>query len=304
MKPESQTSNQDIYQSVTTSIIELLEQVSVEDYQAPFASLAAQGLPYNPVTKKHYQGINIPYLWITQQKRGYLSNQFASFKQWQEMGAKVKKGERGSRIIFYKTLIKSDTNEQGEEATSKIPMLRLYTVFNAAQVEGYEHRESPSPNHTDLVERLEQVDQYCTHTKATIRHGNSSMAYYNHNGDYIHMPDTMEFIPTKDTTATEGYYATLLHELVHWTGAKHRLDRFKENNHPEKIAYAKEELVAELGSAFLCAQLNISQTTRQDHARYIKSWLQAFKNDNKYVFRASAEASRAVEYLNQLQFKI
>lgn len=301
MKPESQTSNQDIYQSVTASIIELLEQVNVEDYQAPFASLAAQGLPYNPVTQKHYLGINIPCLWITQQKRGYLSNQFASFKQWQKMGAKVKKGERASRIIFYKTLIKSETNSKGEEETAKIPMLRLYSVFNAAQVEGYEHRETPCPNEQDLVERLEHVDRFCANTNASIHHVSGSMAFYDVKGDYIHIPETMEFIMTQDSTATEGYYSTLLHELSHWTGAKHRLDRIKENQHSEKFAYAQEELVAELSAAFVCAQLNITQSSRQDHARYIKSWLQALKNDNKYIFRASADAARAVEYLNNLQ---
>lgn len=119
------------YETITNKIIELLEQVSLEDYKPPFASLAAQGLPVNPFTEKHYNGINIPCLWFYQQEKGFYSNQWATFRQWKENGASVRKGEKGSTICFYKTLLVDEENEKGEEVTNKIPMMKLYTVFNA-----------------------------------------------------------------------------------------------------------------------------------------------------------------------------
>ncbi|MBL7681780.1 MAG: DUF1738 domain-containing protein [Flavipsychrobacter sp.] len=290
----------DIYKSITDKIISLLEEVNVKDWQAPFADLAAQGIPYNPVTGNYYQGVNIPFLWFYQQEKAFRSNQWASFKQWQSKGAKVRKNERGSQVVFYKTLLKSEENEQGEEETSKIPMLRLYTVFNASQVDGYEHDENPAPNANSLVTPVEAIDKFCANTGADIRDNGRNQAYYNPTGDYIQLPDPIFFIPTERSTATEGYVSTLFHELVHWSGAPHRLNRDKAKNGAERQKYAQEELVAELGSAFLCAQFNIAQAPH-NHAAYIKSWLAALRNDTKFIFRASAEAARAVEYLNSLQ---
>jgi len=291
----------EFYQNITNKIIAQLEKVSLEDYQPPFASLAAQGLPVNPFTEKHYQGINIPCLWFYQQEKGFNSNQWATFKQWKEKGVSVRKGEKGSTICFYKTLLVDEENEQGEETTHKIPMMKLYTVFNAVQVEGYDNVQQPSLNETDLVVPVKLPDNFCKSTKADIRHLNKSAAYYHRIEDYICLPETINFVNTEDSTATENYYSTLFHELVHWSGAPHRLDRDKAKTNAEKFKYAFEELVAELGAAMLCAQLGISQQPRADHAQYIKSWLQALKNDNKFVFQAAAHSARAVEYLNQLQ---
>lgn len=289
------------YQTITNKIIDLLEKVNLEDYQPPFASLAAQGLPINPTTEKQYQGVNIPALWFYQQEKGYNSNHWATFKQWQHMDAKVRKGEKASTICFYKTLLIDEENDQGEEQTNKIPMMKLYKVFNANQVDGYDHRATPKANEEDQVERLELVDEFCANTGAHIIHKSGSRAYYHLAGDYIHMPETFDFIKEINITATENYYSTLLHELTHWTGAENRLDRFNNQKSQKKEAYAQEELVAELGSAFLTAQLGVSQSPRADHAIYIKSWLQALKNDNKHIFKASAQAARAVDYLNNLQ---
>lgn len=154
-----------------------------------------------------------------------------------------------------------------------------------------------------MVEPIKLADQFCVNTNAEINHGHGSKAYYQRTGDYIHMPNSIDFVNTHDSDATQNYYSTLFHELVHWTGAPHRLDRDKAQTKQERSKYAFEELIAELGSAFLCAQLNISQTPRNDHARYILSWLQALKNDNKYLFRASAQSAKAVEFLNDLQPK-
>ncbi len=151
---KSTNKKEEFYQTITNAIIELLEKVSLEDYQPPFAALAAQGLPINPFTENQYQGVNIPCLWFYQQKKGFNSNHWATFKQWKEKGASVRKGEKGSTICFYKTLLIDEENEQGEDVTNKIPMMKLYTVFNAQQVDGYEHQENPPPNETDLVKRI------------------------------------------------------------------------------------------------------------------------------------------------------
>lgn len=298
----TQESKNAFYQTITNEIITLLEEVSLEDYQPPFASLAAQGLPVNPFTEKHYQGINIPCLWMYQQKKGYTSNRWATYRQWKEQDLQVRKGEKGSTICFYKTLLVDEENERGEEVTNKVPMMKLYTVFNANQVEGYKHCERPPPNETDLMTRMALADEFCANTKATIRHSQANRAYYNASADYISLPETISFVDTKYSTATENYYSTLFHELVHFTGHKTRLDRFSNNDgSSRKHAYAFEELIAELGAAMLCARLGIIQQPREDHAQYIKSWLQALKNDNKFVFQASAQSARAVDYLNNLQ---
>lgn len=289
----------DIYQEVTDKIIAVLDSMNPDDYEPPFAGMAAQGLPLNPTTGKHYQGVNILALWLGQQLQGYTSNEWATFKQWQEKGANVRKGEKSSRIVFYKTLHVEEENDQGEAETNKIPMLKVYPVFNACQVEGFAPAEKPQA--FDLVQRLELVDAFCTATKANIRHGIEQRAYYHRLHDYIHMPQTTSFVDTKQSNATENYYATLLHELTHWSGAPHRLDRDKAKSNKERDKYAFEELVAELGAAFLCAQLGVTPTPREDHALYIKSWLQALKDDKKYIFSAAAQAARAAEYLNGLQ---
>lgn len=287
----------DIHEEITNQIIELLDKVNLEDYEPPFAGLAAQGLPLNPTTANQYQGINILSLWFNQQSKHFTSNEWATFKQWKDKGAQVRKGEKGSRIIFYKTLIKSEENAKGETEETKIPMLKTYTVFNANQIEGYEHTERELAPEIDNVERIKLVDEFCSNTGAEIRHS-ENRAYYRHKADFINMPETSSFLDTAQANATENYYATLLHELTHWTGAKNRLDR---EISPDKEKYAFEELIAELGAAFLCAQHGITQTKPDHHAMYIKSWLQALKNDKTYIFKAAAKAAQASAYLNELQ---
>ncbi len=291
----------DIFQEVTDKIITLLDKVDLDNYQPPFAELAAQGWPTNPVTDHRYQGVNIPSLWFDQQDKQFSSNHWATYKQWKERGAQVRKGETGSPIIFYKTLVKTEENEQGEDEESTIPMARFYTVFNADQVEGYDHHEGPNVNDTDLVQRIEAVDSFCAGTGADIRHGEDRGAYYHRVLDYIHIPATIQFVDTGTASATENYYATLLHELTHWTGAAHRLNRDKAKTCKDTDKYAFEELIAELGAAFLCSHLGITQTPREDHALYIKGWLEALRDDKKYIFKASAQAAKAVDFLKELQ---
>lgn len=290
----------DFYQNITNKIVALLNKVNLEDYEPPFARLAAQGLPLNPTTLNRYQGVNIPCLWFYQQERGFTSNQWATYRQWKNRDAQVRKGEQGNTIVFYKTLNVTNKNDQGEEETSHIPMLKLYKVFNANQVDGYEHEQSPPVNQINLVQRIKLVDEFCRNTGADIRYG-GTRAYYNRRQDYINLPNTIDFVNTKDSSPTKNYYSTLLHELTHWTGSSQRLDRDKATTKSDQSKYAFEELVAELGAAFLCAQLGITQSPREDHALYIKSWLQVLKNDNRHIFKASSLAAQATKYLNALQ---
>ncbi|MDW3191271.1 MAG: zincin-like metallopeptidase domain-containing protein [Cytophagales bacterium] len=293
----------DIQQDITNNIINLLDQVDLKDYEPPFANLAALGIPENPITKKSYQGVNILALWFNQKSKSLPSNKWASFKQWQQIGAHVKKGEKGSRIIFYKTLIKEDSSHsEGESQEIKIPMLRQYVVFNASQVEGFEE-QGPTIPEIDQVERDKLIDEFCQNSGADIR-SESQEAFYSPIGDYINMPESKLFIDTKNATATENYYATLLHELTHWTGSSKRLNRAGITGKVEKKDYAFEELIAELGCAFLCARLNIKQSQPKDHALYIKSWLSALKDDKTFIFKASAHAARASQYLDDLQCEV
>nr|WKN34376.1 zincin-like metallopeptidase domain-containing protein [Tunicatimonas sp. TK19036] len=297
--PYDHSKKPDIHQEVTDKIISLLDQVNLDNYQPPFAGLAAQGLPFNPTTNNHYQGVNILALWFNQQTRGLASNQWATFKQWKDKGAQVRKGEKGNRIIFYKTLIKEQENDKGETEDKAIPMLRLYTVFNASQVDGYEDTQNPAIPEGDKVERIRLVDEFCSRTKADIRTG-ENRAYYHKIEDYINMPETASFLDTEEISATEQYYSTLLHELTHWTGASSRLDRLGASTKVTAEDYAFEELVAELGAAFLCASQGITQTQPENHAIYIKSWLESLKNDKTYIFKAAAQAAKATQYLDAI----
>lgn len=289
----------DIHQEVTDNIIKILDQVDLKEYEPPFARLAAMGLPENPTTQNHYQGVNILALWFNQQSKKYTSNKWATFKQWKEKGVTVKKGEKGSRVIFYKTLIKSEENDQGEKEDHKIPMLRLYNVFNANQVEGFEDEQSKIPE-SDQVERIALIDEFCAQTKADIRYCENE-AYYNIQEDFINMPDTNQFFESKNISATQHYYSTLLHELTHWTGAPKRLARLNASGSEKREDYAFEELIAELGAAFLCAKHEIKQTQPTNHALYIKSWLKNLNEDKTYIFKAAAQAAKATEFLNSFQ---
>jgi antirestriction protein ArdC len=169
-------------------------------------------------------------------------------------------------------------------------------VFNAEQVVGFTAPAAPDP--LGPIERIASADRFVSATGARIEHG-GERAYYRPSADHIQMPPEDAFCGTATMTRSEGYYATLLHELTHWTGAKHRLDR----NFGKRFgddAYAVEELVAEIGAAFLCAELQITQDTRPDHAQYLAQWLKVMKDDPRAIFAAAAKASEAASYLKRL----
>lgn len=219
------TSKPDVYQRVTDSIIASIEH-GARDWQCPWAR--SQSMPVNAVTDHKYRGINVVMLWLTSGEGGWPQG-WASYKQWQTSGAQVRKSEPGTTIIFYKSLARDRLDsrgdvvigDDGEARIDHIPMLRTSTVFNAAQVDGYEPEAVPE---RPLFERIEGAEAFVANTGAVVRHG-GEQAYYRPCADHIQMPDRERFTGTDTSTAQEGYYGTLLHELTHWTGPKKRLDR-------------------------------------------------------------------------------
>ena len=302
MKNKSSTPKRDIHQEVTDKIVAMLETLPDDGFQTPFATLAAQGMPINPITNQGYHGINALNLWVSQRILGFQTAQWATFKQWKQKDAFVKKNQKGTTIIFYKSRIIKEQNEAGETEEKSMPILRSFTVFNADQVEGIDHSEGPNIPNSNLVSPISAAERYFANTKADIRHS-GDQAYFSPSGDYINMPESALFIDTDNASATEGYYSVLGHEIIHWSGSKKRLNRPQLSTKIDKEAYAFEELIAELGASFLCAGLGITQAPREDHAHYIKSWLKTLKNNKKLIFSAAAEASKAVEYLDSLQHR-
>jgi antirestriction protein ArdC len=218
-----------------------------------------------------------------------------TYKQAQELGANVRKGEHGSLVVYANSITKTETNEKGEDTEREIPFVKGYTVFNVEQVDGLPaHYYAQPVNPLPLSERIENADRFITNTASTIQHG-GNLAFYAPARDVIQLPPFEAF---KDK---ESYYATALHELTHWTKHERRLDRDFGRQKFGDAGYAREELVAELGAAFLCADLGITPEIREDHAAYLGHWLTVLKEDKRAIFSAAANAQRAADFLNGLR---
>lgn len=278
----------DIYQSVTDSIIEAIESGNTGRFEMPWHGVST--MPLNARTENLYHGVNVPLLWVYQIKAGYRTAKWATYKQWQELKCQVRKGEKGVPVVFWKE-IEVEPSEDNEEAEKRM-FARYSVVFNADQVDGYDFGEQIEPSN---IISIAAADTLIDATGADIRH-TEARAYYDIEGDYINLPCPEIFKQTKASTATENYYSTLFHELTHWSGAAHRLNRFS-NERNSDASYAFEELVAELGSAFLCAHTGVESSPRNDHACYLKCWLKALKNDKRFIFAASSQAQKATDYL-------
>ena len=273
----------DIKTETTTKIIELIE-THGSDWIKPFSDLC--GTPVNALTGKAYRGMNCFSLGVQGQ------TYWATFNQWQKLDAKVISGPGSASYISVPKKIKD--KETGEITGTYFGNA---AVFSAAQVEGW---EAPTIETPDLTEILANVDTYLQNVGADVRHNSSGGAYYNPSSDFIQMPYREQFTATDTSNCTELYYSTLLHEHVHYTGHKSRLDRLEQKN---KRGYAFEELVAELGACFLSVDLGISVEVRADHSKYIAHWLQALtdKKGSDYIWKAASEAQKAVDYLNAAQ---
>lgn len=293
------TSRHRIYESVTRKIVDHI-QGGPGWFRAPWhvPGDAACKLPTNASTHAEYRGINILTLWIDAQMRGYGSSLWASYQQWQKLGAQVRKGEKGSMVVFYRRIENEASEPEDHDQAPKLRfVVRAAHVFNRQQVDGYgEPGEAPRS-----FDPIAEVDAFVQAVKATVLHG-FARAQYCHGTDAIEMPKPDWFVDSQSSTAQENYYAVLLHELTHWAGAPTRLNRTFGKRFGDE-AYAFEELVAELGAAFMCAGFGISNDPRPDHAAYVSTWLEVLNKDPRAIFAAASKAQEAFEYLAYLATK-
>ena len=286
----------DVYTRVTDRIVAQLEQ-GVRPWTRPWNAEHAAGRITRPLrcNGEAYKGINVLMLWDSADSQGFACPIWMTFQQAKQLGGFVRKGEHGSPVVYASTFKKTDTNDAGEEVDQEIPFLKEYTVFNVEQVEGlpdrfYQTQQQPNTS----IERIALADEFFRNTQAEIQEG-GNQAFYSISKDFIRMPKLETF---RDA---ESHAATLAHELTHWTRHASRLDRDLGRKRFGDAGYAMEELVAELGSAFLCADLSLTPEDRDDHAAYIESWLKVLKEDKRAVFSAASHASKAVEFLHSLQ---
>jgi len=272
-----------VYQDVTNSIIEQLEKGAIPWVKPWRADSSADK---NLLSQKPYQGINRLILGLSGMVNKYDVPVWASYKQWESIGGNVRKGEKGTRIVFFSKVSKENKTTGDTESYS---VLKAYWVFNASQIDGIDI--VPAAVEPKPFSPIDGAESRIIKTGAALSHGGDA-AFYAPSVDRIQLPNKGTF------NSEANYYATAFHELVHWTGAKHRLDRNLEKGRFGNPAYAFEELVAEMSAAFLCADYRIQGELR--HAGYIQHWLKACRDDSKAIFKAAALAQKAVDYIQAL----
>ncbi|WP_312367049.1 ArdC family protein [Ensifer sp.] len=288
------TTVSDVYERITNRIVEQLE-AGTRPWMQPWG---AGGTPVRPLRHNGiaYRGINTVLLWMTAAEQGYSSRYWMTYRQATELGAQVRKGEKSTLVVYANAIERKETDDAGEEIERRIPFMKGYSVFNADQIDGLpEHYyATPSAAPESGKERIETADRFFANLGADIRHGGNK-AFYHPAGDFIQMPPFDAFV------SAEAHATTLGHEAIHWTMSATRLDRNLGREKWGDEGYAKEELLAELGSVFLAADLGLAIEPRDDHVAYIAWWLKSLKNDKRLVFQMAAHAERAVTFLHRLQ---
>jgi antirestriction protein ArdC len=290
------TEKQDVYTRITNKIVADLEQ-GVRPWMKPWNASNTTGRITRPLRHNGvpYSGINILMLWASSIEQGFAAPIWMTFKQAFELNAHVRKGQKGSLVVYANSITKTEDDGSGNEVEREIPFMKGYTVFNVEQIEGLPEIYYTVPEmKLTTVERIERAEAFFASTRADIRY-RGDRAFYSCDGDYIQMPVIEAF---RDA---ESFYATLAHEGTHWTRHASRLERDFGRKTWGDEGYAREELVAELGAAFLCADLGLTPEVRDDHAAYIATWLIALKNDKRAIFSAAAHAQKAVDFLHQFQ---
>ena len=287
----------DVYQNITDQIVCELEK-GVRPWMKPWNAEHAAGRITRPLRSNGipYQGINVLMLWSAAMAKGYAAPIWMTFKQALEFKAYARKGEQGSLVVYADKIIRTETDaDSGEASERAIPFMKGYTVFNVEQIDGLPERfYAKAPARAETVQRIARVESFIAATGANVRHG-GNRAFYSPASDHVQMPVIEAF---RDA---ESYYATLAHETTHWTRHPSRLDRDFGRKRFGDEGYAMEELVAELGSAFLSADLDLTPEVRDDHAAYIASWIKVLKNDKRAIFSAASHAQRAADFLHGLQ---
>ena len=275
---QSNHSKADVYEQITNTIVSAIEE-GAGKYEMPWHELSA---PLNAANRKPYRGVNVLMLWATAHKYAYTSNEWATYRQWQEAGAQVRKGERSTSVVFWKFYDRAEEHQENADALEDRPrcFARCYHVFNACQVDGYIPRVAEQlPEFT----RLENADHFFASLPAVIKHG-GDRAFYSPAGDFIQIPTFAQFKSPKE------YVCTVAHECGHWSGAPSRLNRDLSGRFGD-ASYAMEELVAELTSCFLCADLQIQSEPRLDHAPYIQFVAPNFKERQEGDFHRGQQSA-------------
>lgn len=289
-------SQTDIRQVITNQIIAALESGSVPPWRRPWRLGMNAGPHTNVVSKRSYRGLNPILLDLASEKHGFSSKWWATFNQWKTLGGRVMPrpdqiapGKWGTQIVFWSPIMKKVENDQGDLEDDKFFVLRLYTVFNVDQVSGLDHlRAAQTDTGEALTVDYQPADDAIAATGADIRFGGGK-AFYSPSGDYIQIP------PKPTFESLDEYYGTTFHELCHWSEHPSRLNwsrKEKENS------YALGELVAEIGSCYLCRELGVPASENlENHIAYVANWLQAMKNDPRFIFVGSAQASKAADFV-------
>jgi antirestriction protein ArdC len=280
--------NRDIYQEVTNKILAQLEKGTLP-WVKPWAATPGNNVPCNAVSNRPYSGTNVILLWLSNASC-FPTPRFLTFKQAKEAGGTVNAGEHGFKVVFMKQLVVKDKNAAESDATKIVPMLREYTVFNVAQCSGLPDRIVKGPTVAKVRNpdyRDETADEFIAATKAEILYGHGQ-AFYAPSKDVICMPAFETFM------GADQFYNTIFHELTHWTAHKDRCARDLKGRFGDK-AYAAEELIAQLGAAFLCAEFAFDGECQD--ASYIAHWIRLLKDDKKAFLTAASAAQKAADYL-------
>lgn len=293
-QPASGESRTTIYEHVTSRLVSEMEQGRFPWVKPWDSGGAALGLPRSAATRKTYSGINILILWDAVMTRAFASQEWLTLRQCNELGGHVRKGERGTTACYADSFIPKAERDRAcreGENPNKVPFLKRFTLFNIEQCEGLPAHivAPPTPHPTDDL--WTRGDALAAATGAVIREGGGE-AFYHQGEDFIRIPPAAAFVSAAD------YFCTLYHELGHWTAHPTRLNRDLKHRFGS-TAYAREELIAELTSAFVCAQMNIVPQVR--HADYLAHWLDILKQDSRAIFHAASQASKAAEFLFAFQ---
>jgi antirestriction protein ArdC len=291
----SQAQNPDVYARVTDAIINAIEQ-GVGKYRMPWTVRQDKGFsPISVGSAKPYRGINTLVLWAESQSKGYGSALWGTYQQWQELGGQVRQGEHGSPVVYWGTYEKQSSADDDDEKSQRSLFAKGYTVFNIEQVDGCKlpKRLEPKLSHN---ERIAQAEAFFAGVGVEVRDGGNQAFYKSSTPEAVYMPGFDQFPDRVD------YYSVLAHETTHWTSHVSRCDRQLGKRFGDD-AYAVEELIAELGSAYTMARLELELSPREDHAQYIGSWLRVLKSDKRAIFTAASKAQQAADYLNNVQQK-
>tara|TARA_R110002111_G_scaffold18931_1_gene46177 strand:+ start:29925 stop:30812 length:888 start_codon:yes stop_codon:yes gene_type:complete len=275
----------EIRQNISQEIVNALNSGDTLPWRQPWSNDPNVGLPRNAMSTNRYSGVNPILLEISRMRQGFQSKWWGTYKQIQQLGANVKRGEKGTAITFYKNIPVKNQKTVSDEPEKNVPLLRTYHVFNVEQTDGLDHlRIGYGDSTTDMDNHHQEADALIDATEAEIRYG-GNRAFYSPSTDHIQLPMRNQF------DDANNFYSTATHELVHWSGAAHRLNR-------TELSYAFEELVAEIGSCYTCCEVGVpASDDLSGVTSYVQSWLRAMQNDPSFIFKAASHASKAADFL-------